>query len=423
MASVKVYQIGVGDFGRFGFEKLVEMHNHLNEPQVELKGVVEQDFEKLEAAEKFARANGIEIEKFSSVEEMYGEAEQQEGIVMVYDAGPSEAHAKHVYESMNRGLFHLAEKPPSMTREQHIRERKLSSEEKVFWKVDFIERESPVVKKAVEILEDTRIDSIEVFRESSTGIQKILEPAKRTGVQGGDILDKMVHEIYVLDFLEKAGNDMELELKAADSRFLVPHKRASEKMMDIYGGYTEEINEETATGMTRAEFSSGDTEVVLNSSWLGMSREARRTLEHIREQTGHEVFRVGVRQVDENAFESEEARFFITRGERNLLGDMLQDRLFDLDSGEEIETPDLIHDQLYRVIEKAVKEAAGDRVREEDGKLDVFMNGLFDARESALEKKEDFIEELDRANERVVEKSYVGSITETEKAVSREIST
>ncbi len=401
METVKVYQIGVGSFGRYGFEKLVEMHNHLEEVDVELRGLCDIDFEKLEAAEKFAEAHGIEIETFRSEDEMYRAASGEDGKVMVYDAGPPDEHAGNVFRSLEHGFFHLAEKPPSLNRDEHIEEKRLARERDVFWKVDFIERESPVVKKTTELLEGKGIDRIEIFRESSVGVQKVLDPVNRSGVKGGDILDKMIHEVYVLDLLEAAGHEPALELEYAHSEFLMPRAVVSDSLMTVYGGRTDSMNGDVATAMTSASFSSGEVDVVLRSSWLGASDVAEQKAGYIQERTGHQVIDSEYRGVSDQVFLDQDSRFFTVEGERNLAGDMLHNKLFDLDTGEEIEVPDLLHDQLYRVIEKAVRKAAGQQVEDiGDKEVDVFMNAVFDVRDAALQEKE-FFEELERGKERM----------------------
>lgn len=400
MKTVKVYQVGLGSFGRYGFEKFVEMHGHFDQVDVRLKGLCEPDFEKREAAEKFAGAKGIEIETFDSPDEMYDAAEEEDGEVLVYDAGPSGEHPDNIYRSMRRGFYHVAEKPPSMTREEHIKERKLAADSDVMWKVDFIERESPVVKKAVEMVEGKNIDRIEVFRQSSVGVQKMLEPVKRAGVMGGDVLDKMVHEIYVLDLLEAAGNPVELELEGTCCDYFMPYTKGSEKMLDIHGGYTEEIDEKVATGQTSADFSSGDTDVKLHSSWLGLSDEAREKVETL--ELDWSPFKEEFVESGDAAFRSEETRFFVLEGEKNLFGDMLNGKLFDLDSREEVELPDLLHDQLYRVLEKSVRAAAGEKDRSvSEEEIDVFMNALYDVRQEIIDSEHDFFECLEEANSRV----------------------
>ncbi len=396
-----MYQIGLGSFGRYGFEKLVEMHNHLEDLDVELAGICDIDFEKREAAEKFAGTHGIGLETFGDVEEMYREASEQDGKILVYDAGPAENHADNIYRSLENGFFHLAEKPPSMRREEHLEEKRLAREHDVFWKVDFIERESPVVRKTLQILEGEQIDRIEVFRESSVGVQKVLQPVERSGVKGGDILDKMVHEVYVLDFLEAAGIEPELELEDADARYLMSRGSVSDRLMTIYGGVTREIDLDTATGQTTAEFSSDGADISLHSSWLGLSAEAEEAAEKVEDITGYNPVENSYKEAGESSFLDQEARFFTVEGSRRLMGDMLHGRLFDLESGEEIDTPDLFHDQLYRVIEKALKKAAGYSIEDiSEKEIDVFMNAVFDARETALQGC-DFGEELEKARQRL----------------------
>ena len=404
MKKVKIFQIGLGSFGRHGFEKFIEMDRHHPEVEVEFTGVCDTDMDRLVSAEKFARIHDIALEKYTSAGELYQAAEEEKGEdveVMVYDAGPTDSHPDHIYESLRRGLYHLSEKPSSMKREDHIREKKLAEDRNVLWKVDFIERENPVVKKTLEILEDEEIEKIEVFRESSMGVQKIINPVKRVGVKGGDLLDKMTHEVYVLDFLEKVNGSYDLDLEHAQAEYFLPKDFNSEKLMSLDGGYTREINDNTSTGMTHARLNSGETAVELNSSWMGLSDQAMHHAKKAREKIGEEIFDRNFVQEDEKAHLDEEARFFVIHGSRKLLGDMLHEKLYDLDAGEEIETRDFIHDQLYRVLENSVLEAAGiseNPISEKE--TDQFLNAIFDIREEAV-AEEDYLEELEAGKEKL----------------------
>jgi len=377
--KLKVYQIGLTSIGRYGFEKLVDLDRNFSEVDVELIGACEKDFEKLENAEKFAKANDIEIESFKNVDEMYKHAKKQEEKVMIYDSGPADTHPDHIYRSMKNGFFHLAKKPPSMNRGEHIREKKLAEDNHVMWKTDFIERENPVVKKMLEKIEEGAIDKIEVYRESSVGIEKLIKPIDMMDVEGGDIFDKMINEVYVLDLLEEAGNDIELELVDASTRYFMPKELGSDKVLSMRNGYTESIKHDSATGMTEAELKSGNIDIELHSSWLGLGKKARSRAKKIKEDTGFEVFDRRFSELDETAYMNEEACFVIIEGEKRLVGDLLNRKLFDLDECEEIDLDFYIHDQLYRVIEKAVLNAAGkekDKIGEKE--TDVFMNALFD---------------------------------------------
>lgn len=413
MKTVNVYQIGLGSFGRHGFEKFVSLHNDHTEVDVQMKGVCDTDHDKLEAAEKFAETHGIEIETFTDVDEMYESAEDADE-VLIYDAGPSESHANHIYESMRSEYYHIAEKPPSMTKEEFIKEKKLAEKHKVFWKTDFIERESPVVKKTSEMLEGKDISSIQVFRESSAGVQKILDPIERSGVKGGDVLDKMVHEAYLNDFLDASSNDNDFEFKDRKVNYFMPYRKNSDSLMTIHGGKSDNIDDSVATGQTKALFQSGSVDVELHSSWMGLSDRCR-TLAHAFEgDIGQEIVKSETRSIDGSAYQDEEARFFVVEGEVNLLGDMLHNKLYDLDTGEEVETPTLLHDQLYRVLEKAVEDAAGVRGAEiYTG--EEFLNEIFKIRRDL---SGDFFEEIEKArnhlNTLIVEDKVLDVNSETE---------
>lgn len=397
METVKVYQIGLGSFGRNGFEKLVELHRHFGKVDVQLKGVCDTDFERLENAEKFGEANDIFVETFQDVEEMYEAAEQERGKVMIYDAGPSETHSRHIHRSLQNGFFHLAEKPPSMSREEHLSEKEMSREREVMYMVDFIERESPVVQKASEILEDQEIERLDVFRQSSLGLQKLLEPVKRSGIKGGAVLDKMVNEAFIFDLL---GSE-DLEFRSAETELFMPKTLNADRFMSIRGGYTEDIGKNTAFGTVKALLKSGEADVTLHGSWMGFSEDSRQAARKIKESTGHDVLESGYQTVESEAFLNEECRFFTVQGERDLAGDMLNGKLFDLDTGEEVGTPDLIHDQLFRVIERGVMNAAGKKSDEiGQHQVDEFMEALFDVQESG---DGDAFDELEKSRERLKE--------------------
>ena len=400
VTDLKVYQIGVGSFGKYGFEKLVELHNEFGPVNVELKGVCDSDPESLEKAESFAEANGIDIQSFSSIKELYDMAKNETDQVMIYDAGPAHMHSDNIYTSMQQGFFHLTEKPPSMTRGEHLKEKELAHKNQAMWKCDFIERESPVVKKALEIVEDQKIDRIKIFRQSSAGVQKILKPVKRFGVKGGDILDKMVHEVYVLDLLEEAGYDFDIELKDASTEFFLPKDRSSEKLMSIDGNYTESINYQTATAQTKAVFESDGVEIELHSSWVGISEESMMEAQKVKDIVDQGVIDREYSEIDEKAFLDEECRFFIIEGEKHLAGDMLHKKLYDLEAGEQLPLDYYIHDQLFRVVEKAVLKASGEDVETiSEKETDIFMNAIFDAKEEVSHG--DFLDEREKALKKI----------------------
>lgn len=381
--TLKVYQIGLHGVGRYGFERLVELSKNFSHIDVELVAVYDRDYEKLEMAESFADVNSIEIDTFQSINDLYEQASHEEDKVMIYDAGTVDSRSEHIFRSMRNNFFHLAEKPPSMTREQHLQEKKLAEDSELMWKVDFIERENPVMRKALEMVEGKNIERIKIFRQSSVGAEKIMDPEINLNVKGGDILDKMINEVFCLDFVEKAENgSLELDIQNANTEYYLPEDLGSENLMSVHGSRTEKL-EDAASAQTEAEFKAGDIEIELNSSWLGLTRDCMVQAQEISKKTGNQVFKRRFSKMGEKAYMNEEASFFVIEGEVNLVGDLMNRKLFDLDTGEQIETDNYLHDQLYRVLENAVKVAAGESEKDiSEKETDIFMNALFDVKEN-----------------------------------------
>ena len=390
--TVHVFQIGCRDIGRLGFEKLLEFEDYFS-VDVVFEGVHCKDFEAEERAEKFAETLGKDIEVFDGIDDLYSKAEEVDGEVLIYDAGPPQLHSRNIAESLSMGFHHLTEKPPSVTRDEHIAEKKLAANSNVNYKVDFIERENPVVKKMKEVLEGEEIDSIEVFRESAFGVQKVLNPVDFSHVKGGAVLDKMSNEVFVLDFVD------ELEFESAKIDYLMPKNLDGEKLLDTDGSYSRKVGENTAVGKCMGRFS-GDADVKLYASWFGPSREARDWSEKVEEEFGEPLVRERTSALEGKSFHDDECRFFAVEGSRNIVGDLLNQKVYDLDSGEEIETPVYPRDQLYRVLERSVLDASGLEVEEiDEEEIDEFMNALFDVREA--EKKADPFEAVDEASEKI----------------------
>jgi len=170
--------------------------------------------------------------------------------------------------------------------------------------------------------------------------------------------------------------------------------------MAIDGNYTESINYKTATAQTKAVFNADNTEIELHSSWVGLSRDTLLEAQQIRGEIDHVVVDRDYSELDGKAFVDEECRFFVIEGEKNLMGDMLHQKLYNLEKEKQIPLDYYIHDQLYRIIEKAVLKAAGKNVETiSEKETDVFMNALFDAKENI--SHDGFLEEREKALEKV----------------------
>ena len=401
--SLKIFHIGLEGYGRLGFEHLIEIARH-GPADAEVLGVCSRDSEELETAEKFAAAHEIELQTFKDVNEMYNTASEEEDRVFVYDASSSgsrstSTHSDNLYRSLQHGFYHLAERPPSLNRDQHLKERKLSEESDVTWKVDFIERENPVVKKAVQVLRGEHIESIKTFRFSSEAVEAAMMPERRRKLRGGTVLNQAINEVYVLDFLKAAEGTSSLNLNSAEAEHFTPFSRGSEKILSIDGGYVEELNQEAAEADFSAKYSSGGVEIELNSGILGMSEKALVQASKLKEDIGHDFKHRDFIESEEEAFIDERAAFLVVEGSRRLAGDLIEGKLFDLETGEEVETDYMLHTPLYRVVEDAVKEAAGEQRNSLEIETDKFMNALYDAREDI--EAGDYMEELKKSNERL----------------------
>jgi len=400
--NVCIYHIGFGNFGSYSFRKFVELKDSLEDVDIHFNGICEKDFDRRKSAEQFVEEKDLDTEVFKDIEEMYESAREHEN-VLVYDTGPSSRHADNIFLSMQHNYFHLCERPPSLNRKQHLKEKKLAEKSKAMWKVDFIERENPVVKKTLELIKGKKINEIKIFRESSAGIEKIIDPINRQNTRGDDILDKMIHDVYILDFLEKSGNnrDPKLEVEEVETKYFMPWRPESNKLLNIHGGYTKEIDYKTSTGQTKAQIKSGNTKIKLNSSWLGISNECRLEAQKIKNKTGTKVLEENYSVLNNTAFLDEEARFFIIQGEINIIGDMLHHKIYNLETGKEYQIKEPRKDPLQKVMEKAVinacKKNTNDNNIISEKEIDTFMNCIFDIKEEAAQGE--FLEELDKGQE------------------------
>ena len=394
--TVHVFQIGCQDIGRLGFEKFLEFEDYFP-VEVVFEGVHCKDFEAEERAEKFAETLGKDIEFFEGVDELYKTAEKVDGEVLIYDAGPPQLHSHNIAESLRHGFHHLTEKPPSTTRDEHLTERKLAANSSVNYKVDFIERENPVVQKMNDIIQEEKVGEVKVFRESSFGIQKVLQPVEFAHVKGGAVLDKMSNDIYVLDMLSD-----DFGFEKADIDYLMPKNLGGEKVLKADGSGSRDIDERTAIGKCTGYFSSGSVDIELNASWLGLSKEARVWNQKIEKKFEEEIFRSEHREIDGKGFQDEECRFLVIEGSRRILGDLMNQRIYDLENEKALKALEFPRDQLYRVFEKSLLDAAGveDYDIDED-EVDEFMNGLFDIQEESKKELDSVFDAVDDASKRI----------------------
>ena len=403
MKDVLVYQIGCGTFGRHGLRKFFELEKDLN-VNLKVEGVCDVDSSARKLAERIAGEFGRRIKTFAYTYDMYRDAyeKQKEGhAILIYDASPSHLHASHFIKSMHHNFFHIAEKPLAMTKEEFTQVKMASKTYQKPILCDFIESENEVVLTAINYLEQHKssIKSIEIFRECSIGIQKILHPEHRLAVTGGDILDKLCHEIYLFDFVE-ANRSRVIDVKVLDAsaRYLMINSLTDEHFLDIYGAKTEKISAEnplTATAQSKikcaAYLSSREkVPIILHSSWFGVSEEGKRISELIKKGTGKCVIEKKA-ITDAHRFYYENLRLFVVAcDDFALYGDMKNKRLIVNRRGkwEEIELLKFEGDQLYRILKNAVLVAAGiEKPKIKMHHIDLIHRIVFGGMEIALKKK------------------------------------
>lgn len=77
------------------------------------------------------------------------------------------------------------------------------------------------------------------------------------------------------------------------------------------------------------------------------------------------------------------------KGEKNLIGDLLHNFLYDIDKDKFIPVPNLPHDKLYRIIKNAILSSVGKYTGSIISKeeIDIFINAIFDVQDKLLGKE------------------------------------
>jgi hypothetical protein len=333
---------------------------------------------------------------------------------MIYDVGPSELHYSHLLKSMKFGFWHLTEKPPALTKEEFEVELKLPKK----WNCNFIEEENEVILTAINYLKRNKlkIKSIEIFRESSIGLQKILGTFAREAIKGGCLLDKSIHEIYIFSFLNACKQGIKnIKLTKTRVDYLMIESLNKNNFLDIFGQVKNEISKDIATAESIVggilETKKSKIPFKLYSSWLGVSEEGKRISSKLKKLTNYEF----VRRKQEKGMEIpyEDFRLFILNcGSVSLYGEMKNKKLFVEKNGkiEEIKLLNLEEDQLYRILEKSVfKVSRGEETRLENMKN--IMKIIFDSKENIWEdlRNKDNAKEIERTKNII--KKKIKSIT------------
>ena len=417
MRKVYIYQIGCGTFGKYGFEKLLQLSKKYD--FVEFEGIVEINSERREFVKKKAEEYIAKLKIFDHTFEMYQNAFKlrEKGNIFVYDAGPSELHYSHLLKSMKFGFWYLTEKPLALTKEEFEQELKLPKK----WNCDFIEEENEAVLTAINYLKTNKlnINSIEIFRESSIGLQKILGNSIRIGVEGGCLLDKLCHEIYVFSFLNACGQKIKnIVLNKTKAEYLMIESLNKNNFLDIFGRVRNQITEEIATAQCIVEgiAKTGKEEIPfkLHSSWLGASEMGERISNKLKKLTNYEFVRK--KQEERMEIPYEDLRLFVINCDTIVLyGDMKDKKLFVERYGkiEEIKLLKFKEDQLYRILERYVLVTAGKEKVKNMKNIKFIMNLIFDAEEKIQKnlRNKNKLREIRKTKNRVKEIINEFSIT------------
>ncbi|MFB6200222.1 MAG: hypothetical protein ABEJ83_05035 [Candidatus Nanohaloarchaea archaeon] len=370
--TLKVLQIGYRGIGRKGLEALQKLESS-DEIELEVVALAETDFEKLEEAKEKHKASGIKF--FSDIENAYMEMDGFEDPVMVYDAGKVGNRSDNLFRSVEHGFYHLTEKPPSLKRDQHLSQASLES---AMWKIDYLEQENPVVQKTRKLVKNREIDSLEVFRASSSGIQKYLAPIKFSDLKGGSLMNQLLHEKYVLNLLEKSSNQIRLDEFEVETGFQPYFNK--QKLETIQNNPTTEIAPETATAQLNISIDK-DPELEFHTCWLGATEKLEDKASELEEDLNHELIRSEPKELEDEIYLDQTARFFVLKGEKSLLGDLMHRKLFDLDKNKEIELLEYETGELYRGMKKAAENALNQNLSSSvKGKQ--FLEFAFDVKQS-----------------------------------------
>lgn len=356
MKKVYIYQIGCGTFGQIGFERLLQLSKRYD--FVEFRGIAEINPERREFARNKAKKYGFDIKVFDHTFEMYQDALclKKKGNIFIYDVSPSVLHYSHLLKSMKFGFWHLTEKPPALTKEEFKVELKLPKK----WNCEFIEEENEAVLTAINYIKrnNLKIKSLKIFRESSIGLQKILGTNRRS-VGGDSILDKSIHETYILLFLEASKQRAkDIKLTKVKINYLMIDSLNNNEFLNIFGEKQKELTKDIAVAEGIIEgFIKTDKKIPfkLYSSWLGISEKGRKINKELKKLTNYDF--IIKKRVEGMKIPYEDFRVFIIECCSAILyGEMKNKKLFVKRNGKirKLKLINLEEDQLYRVLKNFI---------------------------------------------------------------------
>ncbi len=263
--------------------------------QLELEALVDVQVKAHEAIESLLQALVLEPRQkkpFVSLAECLSTLQSGDKSYLVYDASPSTLHLPHLILCCKEGFHYLGEKPLVMDpcELMVLRDEIANPARASRIMVDFIEtHSSPTCIVASQMKKQAaRPTQVELCREGSGGLKKLLFPSARKGIAGGAILDKAVHDLSILHALLFASgatvpghHQISLEvfdpvLMPADieavmwgeTRFLGADNEPRPLPKGEVGG----VYYYSADARARIELTAPDWTAVVHTSWLGVRR-------------------------------------------------------------------------------------------------------------------------------------------------------
>jgi len=402
MEKVFVYQIGCGKFGSIFLERIFEVAKNFEKAKIEVKGVAEVKKECREKAKSIAKKFGKSIDVFVHTFEMYKKAFElkNKGKVIIYDASPSHLHFSHIFKSLVHDFYHLSEKPPYMNEEEKKKLEKLNKS--FLWSCDLIEIENPAVVTALEYVKNhnLKIYEIKCFRFSSTGIKKLIDPFHRIGVEGGCLLDKAIHEAYLVKFAEICGYDIkEWKINEVNGIYAISSLH-NPKFINIYGKKQEKLHQDTALAQAAVKGVLDKIDFEISCGWYGVSEKIKKFLHENYKNIFSKVLVSKIVSFNNKKIIDEELRLFILKAKNRtkdieLIGDMKNFQLFlkEEDKISKLPLLPLEHDQIYRIFKKFVEHCLGISefpIKKEY--IDFIMELIFQSRKLIYEKNKELNE-------------------------------
>ena len=160
---------------------------------VDILGIIEPWFDNRMKAKEFLRKNDIDAPSLNTWEAAHEAIYGYPGQVFVRDASSTEAHVKNHKLCREWNWFHFVEKPIALEAAELDTYNPAVYDK---FSTDFVEVQNPAIIAASEYIEQNNIilQSITCLRVSSIGWDKICNPSRRRGVQGGSNLDKSIHD-------------------------------------------------------------------------------------------------------------------------------------------------------------------------------------------------------------------------------------